>query len=1146
MTNPTQLLSKEEVVAGWGAEICCLCETSHTVRASPLIQRKFARLGYKAVLGRAVADKFVVKDPLGSFRGLSKGVAVVSSLPVFGYEEQAIPPAVWESTRIVHCVVQVGRLPLHMIVLYLAPGARTGTVRYESNACVLASAAALIEVLKGPILLVGDWNSPATEFEVIRQLQEHGGFQDLALVFQRRTGFEPQPTCMGVTRHTFAYGNTEVVGLLREVQVRFPHDLDKHSVLCIDLDVPRENPYVMKWLTPKGLTGAKPDLAKLRVHVEARVAQVRAEIYQLMEQDNVDGALARWSEEVETAGVLSSSELPESQWKQFRGRCTQLVPVRVRVSPPRLKSGRSGDFQPGMYEPTLRIRQWTKQVRRLQDLERLIKAADAPGSRVRGVQLSELWRAICVAPGFQGGFQVFLQKEGFFVFASFPNTHWVKEVRLWLQDSVQSVIRANAQSGRRLFVAALDESWRLAGGSLPCKLIKDPQLPKLSELRIVRELRLAPQRWSPQGLEWVTFRDVSFLEKGDRLNGSAQVTVKEVAGNRVQLSARLTRREAAGLIWSTVSTDPNTWCKEVLDGWNQYWCRDEGDELPAEVGPYLERIGRHEPMVVPNLCLQDWKKALGRSKVHTMVGVDGFSVSDLQIVPDALVACLLDVFERIEEGSNWPTVCKKWLVILLRKEEQGLLTWGLVRPISVAGLLYRLWSKMRTMAMMKHACSLASPTVSPVLSTRSIWGLELDLLDRCVRVGVQASGFVLDVTKAFNILHRVLLKRLMIRYGFSEKIVDAWFAALCGMERQVLVGGAVYGSNVATTGVPEGDPMSVVAMFTFALFFRDVVRSMNVSVLPITFADNWEVFADSVDALVKVVQQLEPFLQAALLPVAPGKCWLWSISRSGRKCLRSVRWQEQRIPVVLSARVLGADVSYSFRKAAKVKNNRIRAGHRRFTKIAGLPMSRHQKVMLLFRSAYPQSLHAAEACYMPRSTARRMRARAVRATNLHGSGASPWLAAAVGAHEVFDPEWAVLLSRVRLFRQLVRDFPDKRELFQDCLGATRGRYHGSTRLMVKMLAELGWTLEGEEVFRDESGRRFHAVLSSFGHVESLLKTSWADKVVKEVKHRKGLEALQTLDLDASRPAKSLVPTEKGIMAALVTGRHFTRPSGTIS
>ena len=1124
-------------MAGWKADVCCLCETSHTVRAAPLIKRNFAKLGYKAVLGREVQDRFQVKDSTGSLRGLSKGVAVVSSLPAYSFEGTAVSETVWQSARLLHVVVQSGKLPVHFIVVYLAPCAYLGSVKQEANAKVMASAVALVESVQGPIVLCGDWNSPSSDFEVLDQLTGQLGFEDLALTYSRRSGVPPEPTCMGATRHTFAFGNQEIIAMLNRVQVCFHDDLDKHAVLCVDLGVPQSNPQVWKWKMPRKLAEVEPDLQVLRFEAEEGAAALRTEIQRLVNAGDMDGALTKWAQSFETM-VLKASKVPQMKWGPYQGRCFSLSPVKVRVGPARLRTGRAGDFRPGLYQSNLKVRQWTRQIRRLQNLERLMKAVTRENNRVSGRSLEQLWRAIVGAQGFSGGFLRFLVAQSFFVPSGFPADGWVREIRVWLQEQVQDMVRKAAKDSRRLFIGALEESWQNSGGALPCRLIRDQQMPKVEELKLQRPMQLAPQRWMPDGLAWVKYKDVSFLSVGDVLQCDIDVVIQDIVDKKVQLSRRVTRRQAANMVWRKVSTDPAEWCHEVLEGWNQYWRRDTDESIPESAVEHIERIQEREPLSVEPLQIEDWNKALKRTKLHTMVGVDGFCAEDLQLVPQKTLEGLLDIFRAVEAGAEWPKLCKQWLVVLLRKEQMGLLTWDLVRPISVAGFLYRTWAKARTMVMMRHACKLASPTVSPVLSTRSIWGLELDLLDSQVRKGTATSGFVLDITKAFNVLHRAMLKAIMLRYGFPPTVVAAWFKALKDMRRQVLVNGAVYGMSTATTGVPEGDPLSVIAMFSVAACFRDFVQSVDDRVLPITFADNWEVFATKVGALEKVMCALPMFLEDMMLPVNPAKCWFWSISASVRKRLKNWHWKGDKVPVLLSAKVLGADVSYSFRRAARVRNGRIRAGHRRMMKIAGLPMGRSKKVMLLFKSTFPQSLHAAEPTALPRTTAKRLRSKAVKAVGLNAPGVSPWLAAAIGTHAVFDPEWVVLMSRVRLYRQLVRDFPERKQLFLSCLRANGGRYVGSTRLLVR-LDKLGWKMKEDEVFEDVRGRSFHLVLSTLAHVESLLLTSWADRVVQEVCHRKGLELLDSLDLKASRPAAALTGGEKGMMAALVTGRHFT-------
>jgi len=79
------------------------------------------------------------------------------------------------------------------------------------------------------------------------------------------------------------------------------------------------------------------------------------------------------------------------------------------------------------------------------------------------------------------------------------------------------------------------------------------------------------------------------------------------------------------------------------------------------------------------------------------------------------------------------------------------------------------------------------------------------------------------------------LRALMIHFGFPALVVDAWMAMLGQLNRTVLVEGSVYGKASSITGIPEGDPLSVAGMFTFAKAFDHFIQRRCLQVLCITF-----------------------------------------------------------------------------------------------------------------------------------------------------------------------------------------------------------------------------------------------------------------------------------------------------------------------
>ena len=1118
-------------------DIAAFSETSHTSRALPSIRREFKSIGHRVTFGRPVDDKFPVRSSAGSFRGKSSGVAVSSVRPVYSFEDERVSPCVWASCRLVHSVVQCGHLPVHLVVAYLHPCAHVGSDKHEVNTRILAAAASILEGLHGPALLVGDWNAPADHFEPVRMLVEHFGYQDVALLCAQRMDAVPEPTCKGATRHSFIFASPDAIRYVASSWVGAHFDLDAHAVLFADFAFPEGNPTVLKWLAPISLDQVHVDVESSNSAALAKRESLFEQVADHLEVDDLDKAIETWSSHVEEHLLAHGQPtLPE---KRYKGRCQHLAPRAMRVAPVRLKGGRSGDFAPQVYAATVRVRQWTKQVRRIRCFQRAAEAIIE--GRGRSGLLNnryQLWNACLAATGFPGGFLLWARSFGFTDPVGLPDPHWCQGVLQVLEEETQALARRTANEKSQHFASVVEDSWA-TGGSLPFRLMREPQAPEVLELRMNVAVRLAPQQWLPCGKAWLKLKNADQFKPGDQLDGDQKVSVVSVQAPYISISAAISRRTAASLYKSWVEADPSVWAPHFLEQWNVYWQRDDSDDLPAGSQEFLDMVSQVEPSPPKCLDYDIWHRVLRSSKSTSMRGVDGWSFAELKLIPRAFVEVLLQLFAWFEQVEAWPRVFQIWLVVLLRKVPEGILPWSSVRPISVAATLYRTWAKMRTQHLLDHARTLCTATVQPCLSTRSIWGMQVELTAEYLMQQVSPCGVVLDLIKAFNVVCRAFLRALMLRLGFPPGVINAWFASMKGLCRQALVAGAVHGSAVSTTGIPEGDPLSILGMFSLCCLFRAVVGQQDSLAVPFSYADNWEVVSGDVRSLTGIIHALDRMSSVCMLPVAPSKCWTWAFCTADRKILRDVKLAGQFVPVKLAGCCLGADMAYSYRAPAATRNGRVSSGHKRLLWLRGLPTSRFRKCRLILGGVYPHALHACEATWIPATTFARLRSKVVKSLKFDGAGVNPMLVCAVSAPQVLDPEFLSLLSRVRLFRQLWRDFPDYRPILLARIASSPVRFKTPTDHLVRALAAFGWEVHEEAWFRDSVGRQFSLVLSSLSHIRALLLRNWGYRVGQAVKHRKGLEQVEAIDLDFSRPSKSLLPSERGLICQLASGRHFT-------
>eukprot|EP00438_Fugacium_kawagutii_P015502 Skav201350 [mRNA] locus=scaffold2643:37261:41997:+ [translate_table: standard] len=1112
-----------------------MSETSHTKRALYAINSEFGVLGYKVSASKPVPDKFPVRNPLGSFRGLSRGVAFLSLFPVFSPQDPRIHPAIWESSRLLISVVQFYQIPIHVATLYLYPNAVPGSEKYERNCALVRAAVQALSSINGPCMICGDFNMPWRHFQDLRDLSLEG-WSDAHEVSSARTGLPLEPTCKSATRHTFAIVNSGLLRFFDHAQVAHRDDLDSHAVLKLTFDFPSFNVSAWKWPQPHSLDDFlfSADLQQA-TPTDSQCQTVRA----ALEQGNVTEAFQAWStisEQVLINHCVDAAGAPPGRKHQGRGVITR--PIKRLLAAPRVKFGRPTDFRTDDLAVTVRARQLTKQARRLQSLARLVTRVPSECSWWQSGQTGLLWQAVLSASGFRPNFSGWVRNHTTVQWQEPPSFSFVSQLHeVVAQEANAEASRASAAKKTK-FVDALDACWKNQGGKLAFKLLRDKPLPPVQDLCLSIPILLAPQPWTPTGKAWIKVRNLTDFRPGDQLSGGGtSVHILEICQDSILVSQRLSRRQALELSKTVHTADPEVWVPEFLKQWEQFWQREESPS-DSDIAHIVSRLPSHPQVDLGPLSLEVWEATLGMSNTSTMRGTDAWTIKELRQVPPAFVRLLLELLQACETQATWPRQLTQWLLILLRKNGAKVPSWDLLRPISVAGITYRLWGRMRCRQLLVHANSLRMPLVSPKLSTRALWYFLTDLIS--TRMGSHSGlcGLVLDITKCFNILDRRLLRQVLVHTGFPVTLVNAWFSALDNLTRRVLLGGYCYGSSASHTGVPEGDPLSVVAMYVMAWAFGQYMVSYHGDLVPATYADNWQLLTRTSRHLFQVIPTLERFLECACLPVAPSKCWVWSLTPLGRKRLRSLRLFEASVPLQFQGKELGADVSYCYRKAAKVRNGRVLTGIHRFHRLAGLPTSRGHKTRLLLSGIFPHVLHGAETSSVPRTVLQRLRTYASLALNLRKKGSSPWLACLVGTYRCVDPEYILLMNRIQLFRQVVRELPDLAPLLKGQLSQD-GRYKGPTQLLVRELHAMGWDQVGEAVFSDSFGRTFHLILSTFAHIECLLLSSWADKVCQQVAHRKYLEDLTSLDVPASTCASHLLPSERALLVPQRLGAFYS-------
>ena len=203
-------------------------------------------------------------------------------------------------------------------------------------------------------------------------------------------------------------------------------------------------------------------------------------------------------------------------------------------------------------------------------------------------------------------------------------------------------------------------------------------------------------------------------------------------------------------------------------------------------------------------------------------------------------------------------------VALLPKTE-GSVTVDQTRPITILSALYRLWSKVITRKFIRNAAKFLPLSIQgscPGASSKWLAVYIQSQVEAALRKNQPLHVASLDLTKAFNLISRELLKLTSPRIGVPPDIVHLHSPFLGGLRRSFQVLRFVSPGQLSTQGVPEGCGFSVCCMLQLNwLMYARTVEAGSTQSMACMFS-----YVDSWLATSSVLQDVHSTLRLAASP----------------------------------------------------------------------------------------------------------------------------------------------------------------------------------------------------------------------------------------------------------------------------------------
>ena len=866
--NPTQLLHKEDDIIQWGRGIYTACETSMTPIAHQITNGKFRRAGWFTRWSQFVSPQ---QPKTSQLRGKAGGTAILSTFPLKPYVEPC-PEILRNSERFCEGIAQVHcNTNLYISAMYGFPIANAYLNALQMNNDLFSPIAERALNFQGPAIITGDFNCDLKDLVAWRTLQS-AGWHDAALLDSRIHNRAPQPTCREATRRSFILVNAHIAARLDNCRTCDDFLFSCHPLLLAKVNFQNLIQPQLMWTLPKATDDLMFDNDLQTQQVQNDLQTWGNDFDKALETHDADKAANLFARLVQNSWVASNVDVEGNHLhlqQKYLGRdCIQLLRKR-QCSIPVVRKGRDGDFEPIGGQTNISIRRHTRQLRRLETLVLQVRAKSKSGVKGANQKCQELWESILGATGFHKSFSWWIGENlGWFVPQFCPHVEYLESLkdtfRKWHNhESYQYYL--HRQRVRRISVALDAEK----GGRLAFQELKDPPLAPLTFLTKTVESQVVKVKWPKQGLRKIRLGTVTQFDINLPVHFQNQtVKITGQAGSELSVDPPLKLRDQNMTITQHDSVaDPSRLQGHLAQAWNQHWIRDHPPDDWVEewkdIGPLLEHLPDLPTKAFQPCTIETWKKHCKNLNKRSSRGGCGFSVVEMLSFPPILVRLLFKIFEACEHGMPWPSRWVTAKVCMLSKCDNPKSPFD-ARPITVFGVLYRQWSRIRSREILQYMASFM-----PVELAASTKGVAADavaclithIAETAVNRGESMCGIGIDLTRCFNTLPRYPIILALRKLGVPEAYISAWDSMLRCMTRTLTVGNSQSILLPSTTGAPEGCGMSVVAMACITYWCGRFILDRVPPARPICYADNWNVLSNTPKFLLDAIKCIEFFVQ---------------------------------------------------------------------------------------------------------------------------------------------------------------------------------------------------------------------------------------------------------------------------------------------
>ena len=902
------------------------------------------------------------------------------------------------------------------------------------------------------------------------------------------------PTGTGTRRIDYVYISTELIGMFQGVVVDDTQWPDHASVSASF----RSNAFALErfpWFLPK--TAAWPKHP-----------------WQFEYQSNPDFSVSMryadfWNRVEQTASCALTADGLEAIPKNALGRGQTFEPKKTAFCQAPLRKSRTGELQPEFYGRSVKYAQLFKQARRLQSFVRALKS-DNPN---QFHHIPAVWKSICTAPGFHGGFRSWWALHGsslvecsFLLHDHPPSLHEAESlyqaVQIYVKTFEKKLIRERVKQAKDKRMGNLNYVFRDCQRDQPTKIdvlidsrqyeiidinqddsaiVVEPELNLLPDVPVCHHGLSIEINFADTDCIWVN--DVTKYKIGDCIR-QTQVS------SEIPVLFEIFRKE-----------------------WEPRWNRIQ-EILPSQRAQ-ISNFAR-EVMPKTEWNFRDWdipsfQLAVKSKKRTAATGPDGVSRSDLLALPTSVHQGIIELYREIETSYQWPQQLSVGIISSLEKKPGALQACD-YRPIVIYPLLYRIWASYRAKDFLASFVNILPEGVRggmPSRQAKSIWYETAVLLEQAHLNSSAYVGIVTDLSKAFNLLPREPIWVALDAMGVPGWFIRTWASFVTCQSRRFKIRDSVGPPIFSDVGFPEGCALSICSMAIIDALLDWWLRPVHPTIQVISYVDDWQVLHRAVEYHEQILHALWAFVDAVRMKIDRAKSFTWATSAHDRKHLR----ETTDMKVVLCAKELGAHLNFCKKRGNRSVLDRINAMSHTWHLLRSSLSPYLHKVTALRMLAWPRSLYGVSVVKLGPLNFGALRTGALRALRQDRIGSNPCLHLPLNGFTV-DPEGYAILQTVKDARDHADADSFRTLLGFYCVAPMHFPQNGPVCILVDRLSRLGWSLQPDGTFCDSLGK-IDVMVAHLDDLKFRIAIAWGWILTSELCHRKDFDGLQSANLGAT-------------------------------